>query len=97
MLQPCRVCSRDASYTKGVIRCQVSSPLVPTAAQHPLHTRKPYVAVALQVVPETIGAQSSSYNDFICALPDNQCRYAGAVPSLCKIGLQLGPVVNLVP
>jgi hypothetical protein len=29
-------------------------------------------------VPDKIGGQSSSYNDFVCSLPDNQCRYAGA-------------------
>jgi len=78
-------------YTTGVIRYQVSVSPVPNAAQHPLHAQRPYVPVALQVVPETIGSQSSSYNDFICALPDNQCRYAGAVPSLGQFGLQLGP------
>lgn len=32
----------------------------------------------VQVVPDKIGDKASSYNDFICALPDNQCRYAGA-------------------
>jgi hypothetical protein len=31
----------------------------------------------MQVVPDKIGDKNSSYNDFICALPDNQCRYAG--------------------
>lgn len=31
----------------------------------------------MQVVPDKIGDKKSSYNDFICALPDNQCRYAG--------------------
>jgi hypothetical protein len=31
----------------------------------------------VQVVPDKIGGQSSSYNDFVCSLPDNQCRYAG--------------------
>lgn len=38
-----------------------------------------YVAVllVLQVVPDKIGYKNSSYNDFVCALPDNQCRYAG--------------------
>lgn len=29
-----------------------------------------------RVVPDKIGDKNSSYNDFICALPDNQCRYA---------------------
>jgi cofilin len=29
-----------------------------------------------KVVPDKIGGQGSSYNDFICALPDNECRYA---------------------
>lgn len=28
------------------------------------------------VVPDKIGGQSSSYNDFVCSLPDGQCRYA---------------------
>ncbi|KAF8072728.1 Abca17 [Scenedesmus sp. PABB004] len=28
------------------------------------------------VVPDKIGGQASSYNDFVCALPDGQCRYA---------------------
>lgn len=32
---------------------------------------------AVQVVPDKIGGQSSSYNDFVCSLPDGQCRYAG--------------------
>lgn len=33
----------------------------------------------MQVVPDRIGDKNSSYNDFICALPDNQCRYAGVL------------------
>ncbi|KAF6260986.1 actin-depolymerizing factor AdfA [Scenedesmus sp. NREL 46B-D3] len=28
------------------------------------------------VVPDKIGGQASTYNDFVCSLPDNQCRYA---------------------
>lgn len=31
----------------------------------------------MQVVPDKIGDKYSTYNDFICALPDGQCRYAG--------------------
>jgi hypothetical protein len=31
----------------------------------------------MQVVPDKIGDKYSTYNDFVCALPDGQCRYAG--------------------
>lgn len=40
--------------------------------------------VCVQVVPDKIGEKGTSYNDFICALPDNQCRYAGASGSRSK-------------
>jgi hypothetical protein len=33
----------------------------------------------MQVVPDKIGDKYSTYNDFICALPDGQCRYAGTI------------------
>jgi hypothetical protein len=36
-----------------------------------------FVVHHVQVVPDKIGDKGSSYNDFICALPDNQCRYGG--------------------
>lgn len=29
----------------------------------------------MQVVPDKIGGQAATYNDFICALPESQCRY----------------------
>jgi hypothetical protein len=46
------------------------------------------VRCAVQVVPDKIGGQSSSYNDFVCSLPDNQCRYAGEPTLLCILLLR---------